>query len=70
MNPQQALKTTSAFDVDRIRKDFPMLRRTTRGRPLVYLDNANSTQKPRAVIDAESPSTPSTTRTSTAASTC
>lgn len=53
MNPQRALNTAAAFDVDRIRRDFPMLTRTTRGRPLVYLDNANSTQKPQAAIDAE-----------------
>jgi cysteine desulfurase/selenocysteine lyase len=53
MNPHQALNPTVAFDVHRIRRDFPMLDRTTRGRPLVYLDNANSTQKPRTVIDTE-----------------
>jgi hypothetical protein len=41
------------LDIARVRKDFPMLGRTTRGRPLVYLDNANSTQKPQTVIDAE-----------------
>jgi cysteine desulfurase/selenocysteine lyase len=53
MNPHQALNPAVAFDVHRIRRDFPMLDRTTRGRPLVYLDNANSTQKPRTVIDTE-----------------
>jgi cysteine desulfurase / selenocysteine lyase len=41
-----------AFDVERIRADFPILRREVRGRPLVYLDNAATTQKPRAVLDA------------------
>ena len=40
------------FDVDAIRADFPILRRQVRGRPLVYLDNAATTQKPQAVIDA------------------
>src|SRR3972149_703822 len=40
------------LDVDRIRKDFPILGRSVHGRPLVYLDNAAPTQKPRAVIDA------------------
>lgn len=40
------------FDVSRIRDDFPILRETVNGRPLVYLDNAATTQKPRAVIDA------------------
>jgi cysteine desulfurase / selenocysteine lyase len=40
------------FDVGRIRADFPILRRQVHGRPLVYLDNAATTQKPQAVIDA------------------
>jgi cysteine desulfurase/selenocysteine lyase len=40
------------FDVQRIREDFPILRESVNGRPLVYLDNAATTQKPRAVIDA------------------
>jgi len=40
------------LDVQRIRKDFPILARTMRGKPLVYLDSAASAQKPRAVIDA------------------
>ncbi|HEX2453098.1 MAG TPA: cysteine desulfurase [Vicinamibacterales bacterium] len=40
------------FDVERIRSDFPILRRSVRGRPLVYLDNAATTQKPQAVLDA------------------
>ncbi|MFV1959962.1 MAG: SufS family cysteine desulfurase, partial [Planctomycetota bacterium] len=42
----------AALDVDRIRADFPILARTVHGRPLVYLDNAATTQKPRAVIEA------------------
>jgi cysteine desulfurase/selenocysteine lyase len=42
----------TAFDVQRVREDFPILRRTVAGRPLVYLDNAATTQKPRAVLDA------------------
>ena len=41
-----------AFDVERIRRDFPALGQTVNGRPLVYLDNAASAQKPRAMIDA------------------
>ncbi|WP_437123992.1 aminotransferase class V-fold PLP-dependent enzyme [Fodinicurvata fenggangensis] len=41
-----------ALDVDRIRKDFPILERQVYGRPLVYLDNAASAQKPRQVIQA------------------
>ena len=36
----------------RIREDFPILRQTVHGKPLVYLDNAATTQKPRAVLDA------------------
>jgi cysteine desulfurase/selenocysteine lyase len=47
------LPVEARLDVERVRADFPMLARTVRGRPLVYLDNANSTQKPRAVIDTE-----------------
>ena len=41
-----------AFDVAEVRRDFPILRQQLRGKPLVYLDNAATTQKPRAVIDA------------------
>jgi len=41
-----------AFDVYRIRKDFPILRQKVHGKPLVYLDNGATTQKPQAVIDA------------------
>ena len=40
------------FDVAKIREDFPILSRTVHGKPLVYLDNAATTQKPRQVIDA------------------
>lgn len=40
------------FNVNEIRKEFPILSRTIHGQPLVYLDNAASTQKPNAVIDA------------------
>jgi cysteine desulfurase/selenocysteine lyase len=40
------------FNVWRIREDFPVLRQTVHGKPLVYLDNAATTQKPRAVIAA------------------
>jgi cysteine desulfurase/selenocysteine lyase len=41
------------YDVATIRRDFPILSRTVYGRPLVYLDNAASAQKPLAVIEAE-----------------
>jgi cysteine desulfurase/selenocysteine lyase len=40
------------FDVQRVREDFPILKQTVHGRPLVYLDNAATTQKPRQVLDA------------------
>jgi cysteine desulfurase / selenocysteine lyase len=40
------------YDVDAVRRDFPILSREVNGRPLVYLDNGASAQKPRAVIDA------------------
>ena len=41
-----------SFDVSAIREQFPILSRTVDGNPLVYLDNAATTQKPQAVIDA------------------
>jgi len=41
-----------AFDVDAIRADFPILERTVGGWPLAYLDSANSSQKPRVVVEA------------------
>jgi cysteine desulfurase / selenocysteine lyase len=42
------------YDVEAVRRDFPILAREVYGKPLVYLDNAASAQKPRAVIDAMS----------------
>jgi cysteine desulfurase / selenocysteine lyase len=42
----------SDFDVERVRGDFPILHRKLRGRDLVYLDNAATSQKPKAVIEA------------------
>ncbi len=41
-----------AYDVEAVRKDFPILSREVYGKPLVYLDNAASAQKPQSVIDA------------------
>jgi cysteine desulfurase/selenocysteine lyase len=43
----------TACDVEAIRKDFPILARQVHGVPLIYLDSANSAQKPHVVIDAE-----------------
>lgn len=46
------MMTASAFNVENIRKDFPILHQEVNGQPLVYLDNAATTQKPNAVIEA------------------
>ncbi len=45
-------ETFPGLDVERIRADFPALSQKVYGKPLVYLDNAATTQKPQAVIDA------------------
>jgi len=42
---------SATYDIDRVRHDFPILQRSVRGRQLVYLDNAATTQKPQQVID-------------------
>jgi cysteine desulfurase/selenocysteine lyase len=42
----------AGFDVERVRADFPILRQEVHGRPLVYLDSANTSQKPQSVLDA------------------
>ncbi|MEK7798639.1 MAG: aminotransferase class V-fold PLP-dependent enzyme, partial [Acidobacteriota bacterium] len=42
----------TAFDVRSVRQDFPILHQSVFGKPLVYLDNAATAQKPKAVIDA------------------
>ena len=44
--------TEKKFDVYEVRKDFPILEKTVNGNPLVYIDNAATTQKPRAVIES------------------
>jgi cysteine desulfurase/selenocysteine lyase len=51
--PESDTLTTAKppFDVDQIRADFPVLSQTVHGKPLVYLDNAATTQKPRRVIE-------------------
>lgn len=46
------LSPRDTFDVEAIRRDFPILDQNVNGKPLVYLDNAASSQRPRAVIDA------------------
>lgn len=52
ISPRDSLR--SGLDVEAIRKDFPILARKVHGRPLVYLDNGATSQKPQAVIDAVS----------------
>ncbi len=44
--------TAAAFDVERVRRDFPILHQHVHGKPLAYLDNAATTQKPKPVIEA------------------
>ena len=53
-SPQIDLASAGAsfFDVQRVRRDFPILQTTVRGKPLVYLDNAATSQKPTQVIEA------------------
>ena len=54
MNALQALRKAPAapgLDVERIRTDFPILKLQVNGKPLVYLDNAASSQMPQQVID-------------------
>jgi cysteine desulfurase/selenocysteine lyase len=50
MNAQPTPPTV--FDVQRVRTDFPLLTRSVHGKPLVYFDNANTSQKPASVIEA------------------
>ena len=50
--PRGEAAVRRAFDVERVRADFPILRRQVHGHPLVYLDNAATPQKPQAVLDA------------------
>jgi cysteine desulfurase/selenocysteine lyase len=45
-------EVSATFDVERIREDFPVLKQKIHGKPLVYLDNAATAQKPQSVIDA------------------
>ena len=45
-------KDTAPLDVSRVREDFPLLARSVHGKPLIYFDNANTSQKPRQVIEA------------------
>jgi len=52
MSASREVGSVRRFDVEQIRKDFPVLGRDARGKPLAYLDNAATAQKPRAMIEA------------------
>ena len=52
MRAARSVPAASGFDVERVRRDFPALHQKVHGKPLVYLDNAATSQKPQAVIDA------------------
>jgi cysteine desulfurase/selenocysteine lyase len=52
MTPSAAAVARSAFDIEKVRADFPILSERVHGKPLVYLDSANTSQKPVAVIEA------------------
>ncbi len=54
ITPEQKGSPLTDLEVAHLRADFPILDQKMHGKPLAYLDNANSTQKPRQVIDAES----------------
>jgi cysteine desulfurase/selenocysteine lyase len=49
---QRSIARTSRWDVEAVRKDFPLLARKVHGKPLVYFDNGATSQKPQTVIDA------------------
>ena len=52
MSTATSVVTPAGFDVWKVRDDFPILKQVVHGQPLVYLDNAATSQKPKAVIDA------------------
>ncbi len=49
--PPEFQSAHPGFDVNQVRRDFPILKETVNGRPLIWLDNAATTQKPQSVID-------------------
>ncbi|HEU4857716.1 MAG TPA: aminotransferase class V-fold PLP-dependent enzyme, partial [Rhodanobacteraceae bacterium] len=51
-SPKLVRVTEQGVDWAKVRADFPTLKRTVHGKPLVYLDNANTAQKPHQVIEA------------------
>ncbi len=50
--PSASAAVRTTFDVQKVRRDFPILSERVHGKPLVYLDSANTSQKPQAVLDA------------------
>jgi cysteine desulfurase/selenocysteine lyase len=52
MTPSAATDARTGFDVQKVRRDFPILSERVHGKPLVYLDSANTSQKPQSVLDA------------------
>jgi cysteine desulfurase/selenocysteine lyase len=48
---EKQLPASASFDVEKIRRDFPILKQRVHGKPLVYLDNGATSQKPQVVID-------------------
>jgi cysteine desulfurase / selenocysteine lyase len=50
--PRSAPRPAATLDIEAIRRDFPILMQSVNGHPLVYLDNAATTQKPKAVVDS------------------
>ena len=52
LKARQKADTAPGFDVAKVRADFPILSERVRGKPLAYLDSANTSQKPQAVLDA------------------
>lgn len=51
LDSNTGLSDKSAIDIEKVRRDFPILMQTVHGKPLVYLDNAATTQKPQCVIE-------------------
>ena len=60
---------SSIVDWNAVREDFPILDQEVHGKPLIYFDNAATSQKPRQVIERSCTTTSTTTRTSIAEST-
>src|SRR5258706_3451887 len=50
--PSASAGVRTTFDVQKVRRDFPILSERVHGKPLVYLDSANTSQKPQTVLDA------------------